>query len=316
MFSEIYKKIEEYDTIIIHRHIYPDCDAFGSQLGLKHSILETFPNKNVYAVGEVHKLFSFFTEMDEIDNSIYQNALVIVTDTGSQGMISDDRYNNGDCLIKIDHHVNNDPYGDICFVNEQASSTCEIITELIKTTPLIMNDTSATSLYAGIVTDTGRFLYPSISKDTFDLTSYLLEYNVDFSSLYNELYEQTDNIVKLKGYFMMNYQVTENGVAYMKNDATVAEKYMTDFFTVSRGMVNTMANIKNIPVWVNFTEDPESNKISMELRAQTESVVDIAVKYGGGGHKLACGATLDNWETVELVLNDLDKRAKESKKTT
>jgi len=76
-------------------------------------------------------------------------------------------------------------------------------------------------------------------------------------------------------------------------------------------MVNQMAGIKEIPIWANFTEDVENNLIVGEFRSRGIIIVDIAKKYGGGGHNNACGASLKNWNEVELVLKDLDERAKE-----
>lgn len=307
MFQRIYDKIREYETIIIHRHSKPDPDALGSQFGLKHAILNTFPDKKVFAVGDSIPKYKFMGDMDNVNDETYESSLVIVVDTGATSLISDDRYNNGDYLIKIDHHINREDYGDICFVLESYSSTCEIISDLIKETDLVMHKKVATLLYSGLITDTGRFLYPSVSKNTFKVASYLLDFDIDFVSIYDSLYEQNPNFVKLKGYFMLNYQTTEYGVAYMKNKKELIDEFNVDFFGISRGMVNTMSNIKGIDIWVNFTENPENNKIVMELRAKKLPVVDVAIKYGGGGHKLACGATLDSWDKVDEVLEDLNE---------
>ena len=82
--TNIYRKIKEYDTIIIHRHIKPDGDALGSQIGLKESLIATFPNKCIKVVGDVSERYSFIGEMDEIEDSLYENALVIVLDTGAE----------------------------------------------------------------------------------------------------------------------------------------------------------------------------------------------------------------------------------------
>ncbi len=128
--NEIMKCIEDNDTIIIHRHVRPDPDAYGSQLGLKYYIQINF-RKQVFAVGEAESSLSFIGELDNIDDKTYQDALVIVCDTANAPRIDDERYSTGRKLIKIDHHPAVDQYGDINLVNTNASSTSEIIYDLI-----------------------------------------------------------------------------------------------------------------------------------------------------------------------------------------
>ncbi|HDP4495624.1 TPA: pApA hydrolase Pde2, partial [Staphylococcus aureus] len=115
--NEIMKCIEYNDTIIIHRHVRPDPDAYGSQLGLKYYIQQKFPQKQVFAVGEAESSLSFIGELDNIDDKTYQDALVIVCDTANAPRIDDERYSTGRKLIKIDHHPAVDQYGDINLVN-------------------------------------------------------------------------------------------------------------------------------------------------------------------------------------------------------
>src|SRR5699024_1486718 len=126
----ILKAINDYNTIIIHRHLRPDPDAYGSQAGLSQLIHYTFPEKQVYVVGEEDPSLEFLANMDEISNQSYNGALVIVCDTANTDRIDDTRYDRGEKLIKIDHHPNVDPYGDVMWVDTEASSTSEMIYEL------------------------------------------------------------------------------------------------------------------------------------------------------------------------------------------
>ena len=127
--EEILQMIKQYDRIIIHRHMRPDPDALGSQCGLAEILRGSFPEKDVYQVGGPVEGLAFLAEMDEISDDLYNGALVIVTDTANAPRISDDRYRFGDKLIKIDHHPNDDPYGDLLWVNTQASSCSEMIAD-------------------------------------------------------------------------------------------------------------------------------------------------------------------------------------------
>src|SRR5690625_2963350 len=128
--QKIINLIKGYETIIIHRHVRPDADAIGSQCGLKEMIQFTFPNKNVFAVGEEDPSLYFLARMDEIEDNVYENALVIICDTANTERISDRRYTLGKEIVKIDHHPNHDTYGDVLWVDTEASSTSELIYEL------------------------------------------------------------------------------------------------------------------------------------------------------------------------------------------
>src|SRR5699024_3868973 len=109
--DEILTKIKEYETIIIHRHVRPDPDAIGSQVGLKKIIQASFPEKTVYAVGEEDSSLHFSAQMDKIDDESFKGSLTIVCDTANTGRIRDRRHELGDYTIKIDHHPHNDVYG-------------------------------------------------------------------------------------------------------------------------------------------------------------------------------------------------------------
>ena len=163
---QILEKIKEYDTIIIHRHMKPDPDALGSQVGLKALLKHHFPEKTIKAVGFNEPTLTWMAEMDSVEDSAYQGALVIVCDTANTARIDDKRYSQGDFLIKIDHHPNDDVYGDLSWVDTSSSSASEMITLLAQTTQLALSDRAAELLFAGIVGDTGRFLYPSTTART------------------------------------------------------------------------------------------------------------------------------------------------------
>lgn len=187
--QEIVDTIKKYDKIIIHRHLRPDPDALGSQVGLAELLRESFPEKEIRQVGETIEGLRFLAEMQEVEDVFYQGALVIVTDTANSPRISDQRYQLAEKLIKIDHHPNDDPYGDLVWVNTKASSCSEMIAEFALMFPesLKMNVKAARLLYAGIVGDTGRFLYPSTTSRTLEIASILRNYPFDASALNREI---------------------------------------------------------------------------------------------------------------------------------
>ena len=107
MFQEILQAIRAYDRIIIHRHNRPDGDAMGSQIGMRQVILENFPHKQVYMVGDQPGFYGFMEggEMDDIPDSLFCGGLAIILDCGSQSMVSDQRYTLADKTVRLDHHI-------------------------------------------------------------------------------------------------------------------------------------------------------------------------------------------------------------------
>lgn len=313
MKEKILDLIKEYDTIIIHRHVRPDPDAYGSQGGLAEILKASFPEKKIYRAGKEEKLLNYLFTPDEIDDQIYKNALVIVTDTANQERICDERYKLGDKLIKIDHHPNEEPYGDVVWVDTTASSCSEMIYELYiygKEKGLELSDEAARLLFAGIVGDTGRFLYPSTTNKTFQYAGELIKYNFDRTELFDRMYEVPLNIVKLNGYIYENFKMDEYGVASMIIDKPLLEKFNAKPSEASQ-LISTLGNIEGISAWAFFIE--EDDCIRVRLRSKGTVINGVAKKYRGGGHPLASGATIYSWDEVDDVMEDLRKSVLENK---
>lgn len=310
----ILQKIKKYQTIIIHRHSNPDLDALGSQIGLRETLRLNFPEKNIYAVGDMNR-FTFLGDMDVVDDNLYSEALVIICDVAVSSMISDYRYFEAKEVIVIDHHQNDTnlslPEKEFNiplyrYVDTSSSACCAIVADMIKEWNLQLPNSAATALYGGIVTDSGRFQYGSLAP-LFKTSAYLMENGADAQYIYKNLYVESLESRVMKNYFQNKMQLTEQNVAYMINDKDVFEKFDVDTFTVSRGMVNLMAGIDKVKIWANFTYDRLTGKVICEFRSRGIVIVDIAKKYGGGGHANACGATIDNFDVVKDVLADFDK---------
>ncbi|QWB96091.1 bifunctional oligoribonuclease/PAP phosphatase NrnA [Mycoplasmatota bacterium] len=312
--KEILKTIESYETIIIHRHARPDMDAIGSQVGLSTLLKENYPSKNIYVVGDLNDM-SYKATMDNISNEIYDDALAIITDVAVTHMISDERYALAKERIIIDHHTNETNVEDvkIFYRDDSFASACEMIIDLAKSAKYDISSEAATYLYGGMVTDTGRFMFLKEATKTFKLAAYITKFNPNIKDFYNYIYTEPLKKRKVKNMFS-HFELTKHNVAYRKNTHQTILDSGLDFQSVSRGMVNQMAGIKEVPIWANFTEDIEKDAIIGEFRARGITIVDIAKKYGGGGHNEACGATLQNWDEVEKILKDLDERAKEHEK--
>ena len=312
MFHNVVSAIRDYNTIILHRHGRPDGDAMGSQIGLKHIILNNFPGKEVYIVGDKPGFFGFMegAVMDDIPDSVYEGALAIILDCGSRSMISDERYTLAAKTVRLDHHIFCEQIADIEVVDTSFESCCGLITEFVSQCGLKLNPLAAKSLYTGMVTDSGRFRYDGTTARTFRLASFLMEQQFDTNALFRDLYADDFSAKQLKAKFILKIRFTDKNVAYIYTTAEELAELNADTFTVSRGMTNTMADIKGVDIWVNFTETEKG--VLCELRSSKYNINPIAVKYGGGGHAKASGATVADKETAMAMLRDLDAMMEEN----
>lgn len=313
--KKIYKKIKEHETIVIGRHIGPDPDAIASQISLRDSIKLTFPNKKVYAVGIGVAKFKYFGLLDKIDESVLENPLLIVLDLPNKARIDGVNFDIYQEIIKIDHHPFEDKMGSTEYIDEKASSTCELIANLIMNTSLKMNKEIAEKLFLGIVADSDRFLVPTTNPNTFNIVSDLVyRYKIPLTEAYNKLYERPLADVKFQAYITLNMTVTENGFAYIKISNDVIKEYKVDSSTASN-MVNDFNYIKGIHAWAFVSYDERQELFKVNIRSRGPIINEIAMKYNGGGHKLASGARIKKEPEIDLLFKDLDEACKEYKET-
>ncbi|UPW82407.1 bifunctional oligoribonuclease/PAP phosphatase NrnA [Lysinibacillus sp. Ag94] len=311
MKRQIIDTIASYETIIIHRHVRPDPDAYGSQQGLKELILANYPEKKVFAVGEHDESLSFLAYPDSITDDIYDDALVIVTDTANTERVDDQRYTKGKMMIKIDHHPNDDPYGDLLWVDTNASSCSEMIYELFEEGKQVANwilpDASARLLFAGIVGDTGRFQFPSTTVKTFKIAGELITYNFDRNQIFDGMYEMEQKLLNLQGYIYQNFKMDAYGAAHIK----LTKELLAEFNVVPSEaslLVGCLGSVKGICAWVVFIE--EADQIRVRLRSKGPIINTLAKEFNGGGHPLASGATAYSWEEAERVITRLQEICK------
>ena len=308
----MYKR-QEYDNVVIARHIGADPDALGSQFALKNIILELFPDKKVYAVGNPASRFKFFGSQDKIDNLNTNKSLCIVLDTPDIKRIDGADINNFEFVIKIDHHPIIDKYANIEIIDDNACSSSQLILEFVYENNISLSESCAEKLFLGIVGDTDRFLHDYTSPRTFELVTRLLkDTNIDFTKLYGYLYQRPIAEVRFEGYIYQNLTLTENGVAYVKLTDKLMKEYGVDS-AAAGNMINDLKFVNEITVWVFLSEDIKSNLIRANIRSVGPYVNDIATKYGGGGHKYASGVKLKSWEEADKLIKDLDIITKEYK---
>lgn len=308
LMNDIMKEIESNETIIIHRHVRPDPDAYGSQLGLKYYLQLKFPDKHIFAVGEEEASLNFIGTFDHVEDNTYKEALVIVCDTANAPRVDDQRFKLGKKVLKIDHHPAVDQYGDINLVNTDASSTSEIIYDMIShfNDESIINEDVARVLYLGIVGDTGRFLFGNTTQHTMEVAGKLLGFPFDHNAELNKMSEKDPRLMPFQGYVLQNFELHSDGYWQVKITKDVLEQYKIKANEASQ-FVNTVADIQGLKIWM-FGVD-EGDQIRCRLRSKGQYVInDIANDFGGGGHPNASGVSVYSWEEFDALAHALRQK--------
>lgn len=306
IYKQIYKLIKNYDEIIIARHIGPDPDAVASQIALRDSIRLTFPEKRVYAIGAGVSKFKFLGSLDHIDPNSITNALLIVLDVPNFARVDGIEDLSYKEIIKIDHHPEEDIKGTVNFASNDYSSTAEMVTYLLYNTKLKMDKSIAEKLFLGIISDSERFLFKNTQISTFNVVYNLVnDYHIDFTSLYDNLYEKSFSECKFEAYIINNLIITENKFGYVLLDNKILNEYNVDISTPSV-MINNFNFIKELNVWCFVTYDERSELFKVNIRSRGPIVNEVASHYNGGGHDLAAGARITKKSDVDKLLKDLD----------
>lgn len=324
--KKIYDLIKKSDPIIIHRHVNPDGDALGSQWGLKRIIEENFPKKKVLVPGDMTDYMAqFFQAADIVNSKDYHNALVIVCDTANRERISGQFWQEAKNIVKLDHHPEVDDYGTLNLVDSSAIAACQVAAKWAKILNLKVSKEAARDLFLGLVTDSGRFLYSSVSSETFEIANFLTQRNFSLLDLYEKLYFQEMKTAWVKGFILSNFEVSKNGLGYLiftKEDLANLEKELNNKIksfsqkeTINlvredfTNQVNLISNIKGIKIWFIACQDNTNSDFKVSVRSSRWKINEIVAEFGGGGHDSAAGARLENLDVVKKLFNALDNLA-------
>lgn len=314
--KKVYRKIKEYNKIVIARHIGPDPDAIASETALRDSIRLTFPEKEVVAIGLGVSKFKYYGMLDKIEPEKFKDCLLIVLDVPNLHRVDGINGLEYKEILKIDHHPAEDIKGPVDWTDDTSCSTCQMIAELILNSPLKLDTKIAGNLYLGIVSDSDRFLLSYTSAKTFEIVNkLLLKSKLEFASLYTYLYERSIDEVKFQGYLANNMIVTENGLGYIVIPGEVIKEYNVDLATPSN-LINNFNFIKEVIAWTFITEDSKNKGYKVSIRSRGPIINETASKYNGGGHKYASGARLNNEEEINSFIQDLDNLCEEYKRAS
>lgn len=307
------KFIDEADTIAISAHINPDGDALGSALGLRKS-LELYGKKSdVIKISEVDDYLKFLPQIDFYKNpSKKEYDLFIIVDCSEFDRIDKaiEICKKSKKVLVIDHHEGGSIKTDLNIIHSDSPASCELVYEIIKRLNLPIDKEIATLLYAGLVTDTGRFLYSNISELTFYTAAELYKIGADFETIYKNLYQNKEiSKVQFENHLL-------NKVEFKKSYALVgvSQKTCKDFGVQmgdSESVVNMLRDLKGIEVACLVKEYGE-NEFKISLRSKDYlDVSKIARDNGGGGHIRASGFTI-NTDSMDKAINIMRKILEEA----
>lgn len=313
--KQILDKIKSYERIIITRHFRPDGDAIGSTKGLARLLKLSFPKKEVLVINEDSSQYLAFLggEDDPIEDEKYSDALVIVCDTATTDRISNKKFALAKEIVKIDHHIDIKPYGNLSWVEEKRSSLCEMIVDFWLTfkDELTFDKEGATYLFTGMVTDSGRFRFSSVSGETMRRAGALLDLGINTEWIYANLNLDDFNVFKFEAYVYKKMKVTSDGVAYIYVDKAMQRRFKLSNEQASN-VVSYLDSIKGAIVWLAFIQNADGN-IRVRLRSRFVTVNSLAEQYGGGGHDKACGATVHSKKEMKQMISDANAIVKNYK---
>jgi len=313
----IFDAIAEAGTIMLFRHVRVDGDCIGSTKGLKELILSTWPEKKVYIIdNERSDRLAFLGEDDApVSDDVYASSLGIVIDVGNKERISNQKYKLCPTLIKIDHHIERDPYGDISWVEDYRSSACEMIAAFYEAFKgrLTLTPRAAECIFSGMVTDSGRFMNEGVSGDTMRLAGLMMDSGFDVERLYANLYLRDFEELKFKAAVYENMRMTPSGVVWIHVDRAMQEKFSLSF-EAACSVVSSLSDIRGCLCWIAFI-DAKDSEIRVRMRSRFAPINHIAENWRGGGHACASGATVYNTDEMKALIDEADAYIRSYKET-
>jgi|694.fasta_scaffold24564_3 phosphoesterase RecJ-like protein len=303
MMTNLIQQIEQFNTIMIIGHRYPDGDCYGTQVGLKELIVTRYPKKKVFVVGSgFAPAFDILGKPDVIEDHLFQGSLAICVDTSDMERLEDPRHRLAAQRFKLDHHIDSYPFQGDAWVNTHAIAAAEMVTTLAYSERWAMTQKAAWALAMGIITDSNRFLYDLVTEKTFHLMAYLLQSGIQLNDIYTRIYKNQLSSFPVKQFVYTNTKQDARGILYcVFTQADLARLGLTPIQAV--GQVNLLAQIEGFPIWFMAAEGDQ--QVHVEIRSSNVEVQSLALRYGGGGHLKASGFRLPSLEHIPTMINQI-----------
>jgi len=311
-YSRIIRAIKRYNRIVVFRHITPDFDAMGTQMGLVTWLKDNFPNKEIHFVGDNHVTFTprLFPETESLSEDWFREPyLALIVDVANKKRIADPRFKKAKFKVRLDHHPLTEEWGNVSIIDTKMAAASELVASMLLSFKggYKMSEEAAGYFYVGMAGDSGRFQYSSTSVHTFDVAEKLLSCGINLSKLYQKMYVKKIDDLAVTAYILNHYSISPYGVAYYVLDAKIQEELK---ITTERGKenVNLFSNIEGINVWCSITEDtsPKDPCWRISIRSKEKAINGVATEFGGGGHAQASGARIDTLDDLPKFIDALD----------
>ncbi len=314
--THVMNAFRERDNFVVTSHVNPEGDSIGSQIAVFRMLKKRGKNVVMVDHDEVPDNLRFLEYADSIMREIPGNfhpETFIVLDCPVReraGHVSD-HINERHTVINIDHHVSNEFFGNINWVEPDASSAGEMIYLMAVEDGFEITKGFAEDVYIAILTDTGMFNYANTSKTTHEIAGELLGAGIDPKEVYSEIFEsKLPQQMRLLGRVLTTLQVEGGKVAHI----TLTEKMYAEEGVESiptDEFINFPRSVKGVEVAVFFKENAASrDRINVSFRSSGAVDVNrIASRFGGGGHAQASGCTLNCGleEAKKRVLEEVRK---------
>ena len=308
-FSTFTQLIRDHQIITIFRHSRPDCDASGSQFGLKNWIEENFPDKTVLAAGEETCSQGSFPSSDPVDEELIRRSIAFVLDTANTDRIDDRRALQAKLLIKIDHHPDREPFGDFSYVDPEAADVCQILTEWLSSEKdYKLSDKTAEYLYSGLLTDTLCFRTSNTTAATLKAAATLADTGIDIPGINRELFDVSVNEFNFGNYIRTHAELCDNAAILVLNKNELAQWQISG--SDARNHIDEIGHIREMKVWALFTETADGGMYDGSLRSKYAAVNEIASRYNGGGHRNAAGVKNLTPQQLNEIITELRNAAR------
>lgn len=321
--EEIRNVINQNSNFYLAGHVSPDGDSIGSCFGLGMA-LEKLGKKVQVLMEPFHSKYDIIPGRHLLGSAKLENPVLICLDCADEGRLtgySKELMGTLQDTVCIDHHYTNTYFAKFNYVDEKASSTCEVVYRLLDSFVEFDIDI-ASALYAGILSDTGGFRYNATSQNTLSVAGALTAMGIPFTDIYTELFSlRTYAEVKLLARVLENCQRAANARVV---HVCVPREMMTNLEDTTdaepkhlEGVVESLLNIRRAEVSILIYDRCKNDELKISLRSRKLNIGDIAQKYGGGGHQLAAGATVkgDIYEIRDKVLGCVLEALEEQQRT-
>lgn len=304
----ILDKIEQYDNIALFFHVLPDFDALGSCFALREFIKDNYENKDVKIVGlDVlplifgSTLFKFERIKNKCTKKFLNSALGIISDTANSDRIYTKKHIHCKETIRVDHHPQVETISDFEWIDPMMPATCEMWSHIFFNSNKKVSSECAKYLYAGLLTDTGRFLHLNTLPSTYEVASRLVSTGFKRVEVHDSIYLRDKRQIKFTN-FLMDIAKIKKDIAYFVIPKGSHKRFN---ITPQLSMVHLLSDIKGVKVWASLYFDEVAKTWKGSIRSKDIQINHIAAKFNGGGHKFAAGFSLDSDKEFKKVLKEI-----------